>query len=76
MKNFDAQTVAKQLRQVTILRRVKRYSRSKLDEWRYELCALRAEGVTLKELQRWLHQEGKTPCAISTISRWLSKNHA
>ncbi len=75
MRNFDVQAVKNELKQMTILHRPKRYSRSKLDKWDYELLALRDEGVTLKELQYWLKHKNNVDCNISTISRWF-KNHA
>jgi len=74
MRDFDAKAVKKELKQITKLRKPKRYSRSKLDEWRYELPALRAEGVTLKELQYWLKHKNNVDCALSTISRWFHQH--
>jgi len=71
---FDPKAESQRLKQKTDLRRKKRYSRSKLDQYQSELLALHAEGCTLEALQIWL-KENRITCAPSTIQRWL-KRHA
>lgn len=73
MTTFDAKAEAKRLAAITELRKKKRYSRSKLDKYKFEILALRNEAATLQEIQIWL-KEKKVSVQISTISRWL-KHH-
>jgi len=73
MTTFDAKAEVKRLSAITQLRKKKRYVRSKLDKYKAEIIALRAEGATLQEIQIWLKQK-RLSAEISTISRWL-KNH-
>jgi hypothetical protein len=70
---MDVKQEAERLKAKAQARRKKRYSVSKLDKWKPELLALRAEGVTLEALKIWL-SEKKIHCEISTISRWLKKH--
>lgn len=75
MPTFDAVSETARLRNKAQLRRQKRWSRSKLDKWRPEVLALRAEGATLEQIQIWL-KEKRIDAEISTISRWLKRQHA
>lgn len=75
MPEFDAAGEAARLRDKAQLRQRKRYTRSKLDKWRPEILALHAEGATLEQIQIWL-QEKRLKAALSTISRWLKRQHA
>lgn len=73
MTSFNAKSEAQRLTAITELRKKKRYSRSKLDKYKFEILALRNEAATLQEIQIWL-KEKNVSAQISTISRWL-KNH-
>ena len=57
MRIFDAKSEVKRLNAITQLRKKKRYVRSKLDKYKAEIIALRAEGATLQEIQIWLKQK-------------------
>lgn len=70
---MDFKAEAERLKTKAQARKKSRYSTSKLDKWKPELLALRAEGLTLEGLQIFL-SEKRIPCEISTISRWLKKN--
>lgn len=70
---MDVKAEAQRLKAKAQARKKRRYSTSKLDKWKPELLALRAEGVTLEGLQIWL-SEKRIPCEVSTISRWLKKH--
>lgn len=73
MTSFNAKSEVQRLAAITELRKKKRYSRSKLDKYKFEILALRNEAATLQEIQIWL-KEKKVSVQISTISRWL-KHH-
>lgn len=73
MSEFNASKEADRLSKKTNLRKKKRYSISKLDKYKFEILALRAEGCTLKQIEIWL-KEKRIKAAISTIQRWLKKN--
>lgn len=73
MTSFNAKSEVQRLAAITELRKKKRYSRSKLDKYKFEILALRNEAATLQEIQIWL-KEKNVSAEISTISRWL-KNH-
>ncbi len=73
MTSFNAKSEVQRLAAITELRKKKRYSRSKLDKYKFEILALRNEAATLQEIQIWL-KEKKVSFQISTISRWL-KHH-
>lgn len=70
---MDFKAEAERLKAKAQLRKKTKYSTSKLDKWKPELLALRAEEVTLEELQIFL-SEKKISCCVSTISRWMKKN--
>lgn len=75
MAIFNAAVEVARLKHKAQLRRKKRYSRSKLDKWRPEIRALRADGATLEQIQIWL-RERRIKAEISTISRWLKRQDA
>lgn len=75
MTDFDAAAEVARLQAQARLRRQKRYSRSKLDKWRPEIWALRAEGATLEQIQIWLADQ-HIRAELSTISRWLKRHDA
>lgn len=70
---MDFKAEAERLKAKAQLLKKTKYSTSKLDKWKPELLALRAEEVTLEELQIFL-SEKKISCCVSTISRWMKKN--
>ena len=61
---------AVRLRAQTRARRRRRYRRSRLDRYKGELLALRDEGCTTGELQRWLLTR-RIRVQHTTVARWL-----
>ena len=59
----------------THARRRPRYRRSRLDRYKGELLALRAEGCTTAELQRWLLAR-RVRVQHATVARWLRRHGA
>ncbi len=49
------------------------YRRSQLDRYRGELLALRKEGASATDLQRWLRQQ-RIRVTLTTVTRWLEKH--
>ena len=72
---FDASAGATRLRAQTRARRRPRYRRSRLDRYQRELLALRDEGCTTAELQRWLLAH-RIPVQHATVARWLRRHGA
>lgn len=70
---FDATAEAALLRAQTRARRRPRYRRSRLDRYKGELLALRAEGCTTAELQRWLLAR-RVRVQHATVARWLRRH--
>ena len=70
---FDAADEAARLRAQTRARRRPRYRRSRLDRYKGELLALRAEGCTTAELQRWLLAR-RIRVQHATVARWLRRH--
>ncbi len=71
---FDAHQEAEALRQQTRIIRKRSYSRrkSRLDQYKGELLALRREGCSIAELQRWLRKK-RIKVVHSTVARWLDQ---
>jgi hypothetical protein len=71
---FDAHQEAEALRQQTRIIRKRSYSRrkSRLDQYKGELLALRREGCSIAELQRWLRKK-RIKVVHSTVARWLEQ---
>ncbi len=71
---FDAHQEAEALRQQTRIIRKRLYSRrkSRLDQYKGELLALRREGCSIAELQRWLRKK-RIKVVHSTVARWLEQ---
>lgn len=70
---FDAKSELAQLQaQKTVIRK-RRFSRSRLDKFKSELLALKSEGATVADLQRWLRSK-RVKVAYSTVSRWVAKH--
>ena len=72
---FDAPAEAARLRAQTHARRRPRYRRSRLDRYKRELLALRDEGCTTAELQRWLYAH-RIRVQHATVARWLRRHGA
>jgi len=70
---FDAAVEAALLRVQTRARRRSRYRRSRLDRYKGELLALREEGCTTAELQRWLLAH-RIRVHHATVARWLRRH--
>ena len=70
---FDAAAEAALLRAQTRARRRPRYRRSRLDRYKGELLALRDEGCTTAELQRWLMAH-RIRVQHATVARWLRRH--
>ncbi|MFW9651198.1 hypothetical protein V3H42_22440 [Vibrio parahaemolyticus] len=71
---FDVHQEAEALRQQTRIIRKRSYSRrkSRLDQYKGELLALRREGCSIAELQRWLRKK-RIKVVHSTVARWLEQ---
>ena len=71
--SFDAAAEAALLKAQTRARRRPRYRRSRLDRYKRELLALRKEGCTTAELQRWLLAH-RIRVQHATVARWLRRH--
>jgi hypothetical protein len=71
---FDAHQEAEVLKQQTRIIRKRSYTRreSRLDQYKGELLALRREGCSIAELQRWLRKK-RIKVVHSTVARWLEQ---
>lgn len=69
---FDVHQEAEALKQQTRVIRKRSYTRrkSRLDQYKGELLALRSEGCSIAELQRWLRKK-RIKVVHSTVARWL-----
>ena len=77
MNDFDAQSIAAQLKAQSAARRKPRtynQCRSVLDEYKYELLQLDREGCNGTQLQTWLAERKQLRVDRSTINRWLHRN--
>lgn len=74
--NFDAAAVAAHLKKQTKTIRKQSYARgkSRLDKFKDELLALKKEGASNAELQRYLRAEKRTKVDLSTVHRWVVKH--
>jgi len=61
------------IRAARAARKPKRFSRSRLDKFKFEILKLRKEGASLADIQFWL-REKRIVVALSSISRWLKKH--
>jgi len=73
MDNFDAVAELSQLKAHKRQIRKRVYRRSTLDQYRGELIALRLEGASATDLQRWLRQH-RIVVTLTTVTRWLNKH--
>lgn len=73
---FDAQKEAAELRRQTQIIRKRNYKKrtSRLDQYKDELLALKREGSSTAELQRWLRKR-RIKVVHSTVLRWLQAQH-
>ena len=69
----DAAAEAARLRAQTRVRCRSRFRRSRLDRYKGELLALRVEGCTTAELQRWLLSH-RIRVHHATVARWLRRH--
>ncbi|KLV03286.1 hypothetical protein ABT56_20165 [Photobacterium aquae] len=73
---FDAHQEAEALKQQTRVIRKRSYTRrkSRLDQYKGELLALRREDCSIAELQRWLRKK-RIKVVHSTVARWLEQQN-
>lgn len=72
--SFDAESKLSELKELQQICKRGRYSRSRLDRFKYELLELKSCGATLSRLALYLRSEKRTVVASSTIARWLKKH--
>lgn len=70
--SFDAKAEVVRLKLETRVKR-RRIRQSCLKRYESQILALRQEGASVAEIQRWLRSKG-LKVAHSTISRWLKKH--
>jgi len=70
---FDAEGELKEIKRKRKVSRRKRYAKSKLDKFKFELLKLHKSGASLGDLQFFL-RKNRTKVVLSTIHRWLKKN--
>jgi len=70
---FDAVSELEDIKRKRKVSRRKRYAKSKLDKFKFELLKLHKSGASLGDLQFFL-RKNRTKSAISTIHRWLKKH--
>ncbi|WP_318492128.1 hypothetical protein [Photobacterium leiognathi] len=73
MNNFNVIATVELLKIETKGRRKPRYRRSRLDRYKAELIALKQEGASNAECQRWL-REKRIKVDHRTVGRWMEKN--
>jgi len=70
---FDATSELAQIRKDRAIRKRKRYAKSKLDKFKFEVLSLRREGASLADIQIFLRDK-KLVVALSSIQRYLKKH--
>lgn len=70
---FDAISELEEIKQSRKKIRRKRYTKSRLDKFKFELLKLHKSGASLGDLHFFL-RKNRTKVALSTISRWLKKH--
>jgi len=70
---LDAKKTLADIRAKRTLSRKKRFYKSTLDKFTFEILKLRSEGATLTELQFFL-SKNSVRVELSTVSRWLKKH--
>jgi len=73
LMNFDAVATLEEIKKKRKVSKRKRYAKSKLDKFKFELLKLHKSSASLRDLQFFLAQN-RTKVAPSTIQRWLKKN--
>ncbi len=73
--SFNAVAEASQMKKLSSVIRKRCYfrRRSRLDRFSDELMGLKAEGLSVAELHRWLRKK-RIKIAYSTVLRWVQKN--
>jgi len=70
---FDVVGELEEIKRKRKVYRRKRYAKSKLDKFKFEILQLQKEGASLADLQFFL-RKNRTKVAQSTIHRWLKKH--
>jgi len=70
---FDAIAELEEIKRKRKVSKRKRYYKSKLDKFKFELLKLHKSGASLGDLQFFL-RKNRTKVAQSTIHRWLKKH--
>jgi hypothetical protein len=70
---FDAVAELEEIKRKRKVSKRKRYYKSKLDKFKFELLKLHKSGASLGDLQFFL-KKNRTKVAQSTIHRWLKKH--
>jgi len=70
---FDAASELEEIKRKRKVSKRKRYAKSKLDKFKFELLKLKEEGASLRDLQVFL-RKNRIKVVPSTISRWLKKH--
>jgi len=70
---FDAISELKEIKKSRKKIRRKRYTKSRLDQFQFELLELHKKSARLGDLQFFL-KKNRTKVALSTIQRWLKKH--
>ena len=73
MAEFNAEEEARTLKQNSLSRKTKTRSNSKLRRYDSEILALRKEGCSYAEIQRWLKKK-RLIVAHSTVARWIKRH--
>jgi len=70
---FDADGELAEIKRKRKFSKRKRYAKSRLDKFKFEILKLQRAGASLADLQFFLRQN-RTKVAQSTIHRWLKKH--
>ena len=71
--DFDAFAELEEIKRKRQISKRKRYSKSKLDKFKFEILKLREAGASLADIQIFL-RKNRIKVVTSTIHRWLKKN--
>jgi len=70
---FDAISELEEIKKSRKKIRRQRYTKSRLDQFQFELLELHKKSASLGDLRFFL-KKNRTTVALSTISRWLKKH--
>ena len=73
MADFNPEEEARKLKEDSHLRKSRTRSHSKLRRYDSQILALRKEGCSYAEIQRWL-QKKRLKVAHSTVARWIKRH--